>query len=250
MTWTRHYSCVLGALLLGWAAPAVAADPVVTLKLGPADAHAVPTKHGKAHTGGGNIDVRQPAPDTLYITLTGVAVAGCCPVCDALASLEAELCQEFAIACDPLAPLGLKLELSARAVGLLRNPCLGTAELNRACATVSCDGADQDQEIATLCIHPVAAGCKENRSVYAREGPVCVPVVPGCYRLRQTLTIGAAQSKKGSMAGHAAAAEFAPSPALDPTWICYSDPFHGVVKKDFGFQVTVRVVPVTTVSAP
>ena len=41
----------------------------------------------------------------------------------------------------------------------------------------------------------------------------------------------------------AASAEFAPDPALDPLWISYWEPFHGAIKKDFGFQVTVRVVP-------
>ena len=35
----------------------------------------------------------------------------------------------------------------------------------------------------------------------------------------------------------------APDPALDPLWISYWEPFHGAVKKDFGFQVTVKVAP-------
>ena len=39
----------------------------------------------------------------------------------------------------------------------------------------------------------------------------------------------------------AASAEFAPDPALDPLWISYWEPFHGAQKKDFGFQVTVKV---------
>ena len=36
-------------------------------------------------------------------------------------------------------------------------------------------------------------------------------------------------------------AEFAPDPALDPLWISYWEPFHGAIKKDFGFQVTLKV---------
>jgi hypothetical protein len=39
----------------------------------------------------------------------------------------------------------------------------------------------------------------------------------------------------------AASAEFAPEPALDPLWISYWEPFHGAQKKDFGFQVTIKV---------
>jgi hypothetical protein len=37
-------------------------------------------------------------------------------------------------------------------------------------------------------------------------------------------------------------AEFAPDPALDPLWISYKEPFHGATKKDFGFQMTLKVV--------
>ena len=36
-------------------------------------------------------------------------------------------------------------------------------------------------------------------------------------------------------------AEFAPDPALDPLWISAFEPFHGAAKKDFGFQVTIKV---------
>ena len=41
--------------------------------------------------------------------------------------------------------------------------------------------------------------------------------------------------------GKASSAEFAPDPALDPLWISYWEPFHGAAKKDFGFQVTLKV---------
>jgi hypothetical protein len=41
----------------------------------------------------------------------------------------------------------------------------------------------------------------------------------------------------------AASAEFAPDPALDPLWISYWEPFHGATKKDFGFQITLKVAP-------
>ena len=41
----------------------------------------------------------------------------------------------------------------------------------------------------------------------------------------------------------APSAEFAPDPALDPLWISYWEPFHGAAKKDFGFQVILKVSP-------
>ena len=49
--------------------------PTVTIKLGDRCAKAVPHKQCCDHTGGGNIDVQQPTPDVLVITMTGVAVA-------------------------------------------------------------------------------------------------------------------------------------------------------------------------------
>ncbi len=30
--------------------------------------------------------------------------------------------------------------------------------------------------------------------------------------------------------------------AFDPLWLSYKEPFHGAIKKDFGFQVTLKVV--------
>lgn len=35
-------------------------------------------------------------------------------------------------------------------------------------------------------------------------------------------------------------------PALDALWISYWEPFHGAIKKDFGFQVTLKVVEDTS----
>ncbi|MCS6850882.1 MAG: hypothetical protein NZ700_06900 [Gemmataceae bacterium] len=226
------------------------ADPAVSFRLGAADARATPTKHGHAHTGGGNIDVRQPAPDTLLITVTGVAVAGGLPLCPSRATLETEVCQDFVIVFDKPDLADATLSLQGRVVGLLRNPCRGNAEMPHACARLSFLTDSQEVELATLCVPAQVASCKENRSIYAREGPMTVPVKPGRYRLRQTLGLLAAQSWRAVIPGHAAAAEFAPAPALNPTWIVYSDPFHGAAKKDFGFHVILKVAPAAAAADP
>jgi hypothetical protein len=49
------------------------------------------------------------------------------------------------------------------------------------------------------------------------------------------------QPSRSLMPCQAASAEVAPDPALDPLWICYWESFHGAAKKDFGFQVTLKV---------
>jgi hypothetical protein len=50
----------------------------------------------------------------------------------------------------------------------------------------------------------------------------------------------------------AASSELAPDPALDPLWISYWEPFHGIAKKGFGFQVTIKAAEDTSAapSAP
>ena len=55
--------------------PATAAPPPVSITLGARHAHVTPSNSGCTHTGGGNIDVQQPSPDTLVVTMTGIAVA-------------------------------------------------------------------------------------------------------------------------------------------------------------------------------
>jgi hypothetical protein len=64
----------------------------------------------------------------------------------------------------------------------------------------------------------------------------------GPYTLHQTFTI-AAQHRHSVVPCKAASAEFAPDPALDPLWISYWEPFHGAIKKDFGFQVIIKGAP-------
>src|SRR5205814_3948182 len=94
--------------------------------------------------------------------------------------------------------------------------------------------------------HSVAGG--ENLSVNCHEGPVSVPVAAGPYTLHQVFAV-AAQHRHSVLPCKAASAEFAPDPALDPLWISYWEPFHGAVKKDFGFQVTIKVAD-DTAAAP
>ena len=86
----------------------------------------------------------------------------------------------------------------------------------------------------------VAGG--DNLSINDRQGPLSVPVTPGPYTLRQTFGLSAAHARSLKFC-KAASAEFAPDPALDPLWISYWEPFHGAAKKDFGFQVVVKVAP-------
>ena len=99
--------------------------------------------------------------------------------------------------------------------------------------------------LATLSVpdHAVAGG--ENLSLNDHDGPIEAPIAPGKYTLHQSFTITATHPKS-LLPCKAASAEFAPDPALDPLWISYWEPFHGAAKKDFGFQITIKVVEHTS----
>ena len=74
-----------------------------------------------------------------------------------------------------------------------------------------------------------------------------MPIVAGKYCLRRTFVASASAHKCLLCKGPSA--EFAPDPALDPLWISYKEPFHGAIKKDFGFQVILKVAEDTDTSA-
>jgi hypothetical protein len=225
--------------------PAQPAAPPVSIVLKGRHGHATPLRDGCARTGGGNIDVAQPSPDTVVITMTGVAVATAHPK-GSTATLTFELEQCFEVSFDKPEVKAAKLTIEGRVIGLLRSGCKktsggckggGTASTSGGCATVACGPA----EVATVCVpdHEVA-GC-EDLALNDHAGPVTGPIAPGAYVLHQKWQVTAAHPQ--GLLGKAASAEFAPDPALDPLWISAKEPFHGAAKKDFGFQVTVRVAP-------
>jgi hypothetical protein len=222
------------ALLL---AQAPAPAPTVTISLGSRQAQAVPSRQGFTHTGGGNIDVVQPAPDAVVVTMTGVAVAGKHPLKESLATLSFDLVQAFEVTFEKPEIKKAKLTLEGRVIGLLRGTRSGTAQQGPAEAHVSGEASSVGLVMPS---HHVA--CGESLSVNDREGPVAADIVAGKFTLHQSFAVTAAHPHTASFS-KAASAEFAPDPGLDPLWISYWEPFHGAAKKDFGFQVTLRVAP-------
>jgi hypothetical protein len=219
--------------------PPAPAAPPVTIDLGARQATATPHRAGFTHTGAGNIDVQQPTPDTVVITMTGVAVAGGHPCQDSVAALAFDLVQDFEVTFAGKDVKKAKLTLEARVIGLLRSHAKGGGAASITCpaeAVVAPCGAPTVLAVA-LPGRSVAAG--ENLSVNDREGPVSVSVAAGKYTLHERFGVQASHPRK--LCGKAASAEFAPDPALDPLWISAFEPFHGATKKDFGFQVILRV---------
>jgi hypothetical protein len=222
--------------------PAPAATQSVSVTLGKRVGRVVPHRQGLCHTGGGNIDVAQPAPDTVVVTMTGVAVAVGSPCGPGLAALDFDLNQAFELVFEKTDVKAAKLTLECRAIGLLRSHRGGgTAEEAHGCAGVCADTA----ALTSVCVPDQAVGGAENLSVNDHDGTVSVTLPAGRYTLHQVFYLSASHPRC-LLPCKAASAEFAPDPALDPLWISYWEPFHGAVKKDFGFQVTLKVAADTT----
>lgn len=212
-----------------------AAAPDVSLVLGKRDSKVTPCRVGCNHTGGGNIDVQQPSPDTIVATMSGVAVAHGSPTSAAMASLDFALSQAFEASFDNPKVKTAKLTMEARVIGFLRTHKLGTAEQTGA-AVVTGVGPVLHIEVPS---HAVSGG--QSVGVNDKEGPVSIGIpAAGKYCLNQTFRV-ASSMPRVLFPCKSPSAEFAPDPALDPLWIPAKEPFHGAAKKDLGFQVTIKI---------
>jgi hypothetical protein len=215
------------------AAPA----PDVSLALGARSGKVTPARSGRTHTGGGNIDVQQPSPDTIVVTLTGVAVAYGGPCGPASAGQVFDLVQQFEVSFDKPAVKAAKLTVEGRLIGFLRSHKVGTADVS-ASATVA--GGTGPGLTLTMPAHAVS-GC-ESVSINDKEGPTGFVVAAGKFTLSESFRVTATMPK-AVLPCQAPSAEFAPDPALDPLWISTREPFKGANKKDLGFQITIKVTP-------
>jgi hypothetical protein len=228
---------------------AAQAQPPVIIKLGDRHGHGIPHRIGCTHLTGGNIEVEQPAPNEVLILLRGAAVATGHPFRDSQAEMQFELDQELNIIFrEPEKVKAAKLTMEGKLIGLLRSQPgrhehmgRGSAECGAACAELVCD----EKVLVSLCVPPHSVGGGENLSINCQKGPACIAILPGCYRLHETFSLGAAHPHS-TLPCWPASAEFAPG-ALNEKWIGYWEPFHGAGKSKFGFQVLLRVEPEETV---
>ena len=153
-------------------------------------------------------------------------------VSNSVMSFDLEQC--FKVSFDNPKIKRAKLTVEGRVLGLLRGECTGFAEYGNARATILAGPA----ELLTVCVSPHSVFGRDSLSVNDHDGPKSVPILPGKYVLHQTFGIAA---RSNCFLFKRPSAEFAPDPALDPLWINYFEPFHGVLKKDFGFQLLLKV---------
>jgi hypothetical protein len=172
------------------------------------------------------------------ITITGAAAAKANPFKPSAAALQALVVQQFEIVfTEEVCPAQLWME--GRVLGLLRSDGqkTGNAELTQATAEVLCDS----QPVVSLDVSRKCIVGRDGLAINLVEGPICVPVGPGCHELRAMMRIAASQGP--SLLPHVASAEFAQPPALPAAWIHSPDTFSGVDRTSLGFQVSLRVEP-------
>jgi hypothetical protein len=218
------------------------------LILVPGEASAVPHKKGIAYANGGIIDVAQPNPTTIVVTMTGLAAVNADLCGTSMAGYDFDLNQCFEVQYSPKAVKGAHLSLEGKVMGLLRTNWStnknhskrgGTAETLPGVASISCGPT----ELVGLTLPPRAAACGEDLSVYNHEGPIPVPVTPGRYALHESWGF---RTSHPAFLTRGASAEFAPQPSYVPDanayWFHDFQPFNGTATKDFGFQVTIKLL--------
>jgi hypothetical protein len=223
---------------------------VPELVLEPGEASARPHKQGVAYANGGVLAVNQPNPTTLVVTLSGLAGVNADLCSTSTAGYDFDLNQCFEIRYDPKVAKATKLSIEGRVIGLLRTdwrhytgrhsgPKGGTAETCPV-ATISAGPA----EVVGVTLPARVAACGEDLSVYNHEGSLAVPVAPGEYALHETWGFRVTHP---AFCVRGASAEFSPEPAYYPDaaayWFHDFQPFNGQASKDFGFQVTIKLIP-------
>lgn len=222
--------------------------PPVEIILVPGEASAVPARTGVAYADGAIVNVEQPNATTLVVTMTGLVAANSDLCRTSAASYRFDLAQAFELRFHGKTK-SAKLTLDGRVIGLLVSDhsqytgCLGprggTAETLPAHAAV--DSADHT-ELVSVSLPARSTSCGHDLSVYNYEGPYIVALPAGKYVLAETWGIAVSHPP---FIVRGASAEFAPEPNYntDNHWLTLVHPFNGQATKDFGFKVTLKVVP-------
>jgi hypothetical protein len=227
------------------------AGPAYRFVLRSRQAETTPSQCNRAQTGGGWIEVNQPEPNTVLVTMGGAAVVGS-TVHGSNARVHFNLVQDLEIvpARDGLRPP--RVGMIGRVVGTLQMSDTGSR--GRGCR--NCGSAQQGPAMANLFlgetnvlsleVEPSSVSCTEKLSINHQSGPVEAQAIAltaemESYRLTASFSI-AAQQGKGVFHRQFAVADFDPAPQLDAFWADALKPFRAVPRNDFGFQLVVRVV--------
>jgi len=219
------------------------AGPAYQIVLRSRTATTTPNRTRDAQTGGGSIMVEQPEPHTIVVTMGGAAVVGS-DFHGSSAGVTFDLDQDLDIIPVRKGVRAPRIGMVGRVVGTLQvtdpgkcGKACGSADQGPATATLFGGGTS----LLSMSVKPTAVGGGQEMFVNLREGPVESPAAVGSYRLTGSFRIAAVQGK-GVWNRQYAVADFDTAPQLDGFWSDALKPFRAVPRRDFGFQLILRVV--------
>ncbi len=238
-----------GALAQPPAAPALPAPaiaeatppPVPTYTIMLKTRHACVTPHAQklARAEGGFIDVVQPVPHTVAVTMTGTAAANSYLGCTGTASETFQLVQDFEINSSDPSIRTVALTLDTALVGFVRSKGRAGAWMRR--AEVSVTPADRPGPPLVQAYPSLTVEGTGGQLCNQHLPPLDVPAIPvGRYTLVATFVL---DTRASGVCDSHSVADFSPDTILPPDWVRTRDPFQGVSKKSFGFTVTVTAAP-------
>ena len=244
---TRRMSMLAGLAALCSAAAVHAADPpagpAYQIVLRSRNAEVTPSRVKDAETGGGWIQVEQPEPNTIVISMNGAAVAGSA-LHGSAASIDFKLEQDLEIIPLRAGVRPPRLAMVGRLIGTLQvtdpgkcGKSCGTGEQGPATACLLAGGTS----VLSVSMKPSSVSCGQESFINNRQGPVEALAGVGAYSLTGSFHLSVNQGL-GVWNRQAAVADFDPAPRLDGSWGDVLKPFRAVPRKDFGFKIIVRVV--------
>jgi hypothetical protein len=212
----------------------------VRLKLGQRTAVAEGHTKGLGHNSAPLIEVVQPQPNVVVVTVTGLSVVGGLPCEASAADIAFDLLQAMDII-TAVPGQRVKLTMEAQLAGLFRGnrEGAGAASTSPAEATVAAGGAP-----LLNAGFPGQSHSGKDLMLVSLRSPACEAVVlPGEIVLCQKFAINCAHPKK-CFHKNVMMAAFGPETGRAPEWVALLDPTREIPKqRDFGFRVLLRADP-------
>ena len=228
--------------------PAVVAAAPVRFVLGPRVSSARSDERGLGYTGGGAIEVTQPQPDILLITMTGIVMSAGLPCQESFATIAFDLAQELEVLVTDPRVKAVRLIAEAQLTGRMRRNRPGAGEA----LTDTPAGFLVDSPAGPVVdfTFPVQA-LTEGRDTFINDhyGPVVPFITPGPYKLKARFGIRSSHPWKP---GHRNVTEvsFGPPVGRLPEWVGFLDPQREPPRRDLGYRIMLRVEAAEPPPAP
>ena len=231
---------VLALLLTAVAAPAQTSP--LRIVLGQRTGESVATRAGLAHAGGGVIDVGQPRPDGVVVTMSGLTAVGGLPCETSAAVVAFDVCQHFWVVHDRGDTRPVRLIAEAQLSGMMRanREGAGLAATDPAEAVVAASGSPP---LLAVGFPGRALSGHQIRFVNDRQEPTAALLPPGEYTLTQRFAVRCDHPKR-PFHKNVVISAFGGESSRMPEWLSILDPNRDLPKgRALGFQVTLRVEP-------